>query len=67
MLNPYTRYISEEKCIIGWHHLACRRELAEGDQFFRTRCESTVRLRFALPFRIVLSVKRPLLAFLHHK
>ncbi len=30
MLNPYMRYISEEKCIVGRHLLACRRELAEG-------------------------------------
>ncbi len=43
MLNPYTRYISAEKCIIDWHHLAFRHELAEGNQLFRTRCESTVR------------------------
>ncbi len=45
MLNPYTRYISEEKCIVGWRHLACRRELAEGEQSFCARCESYVRHR----------------------
>ncbi len=60
MSNPYTGYISEEKCIAGRRHLACRRELAEGEQSFRARCENTVHRRFALLFRIVLSVKRPL-------
>ncbi len=30
MLNPYMRVISDEKCIAGRRHLACRRELAEG-------------------------------------
>ncbi len=43
MLNPYTRYISEEKCIVGRCHLMCRHELAEGNTFFRTLCESTIR------------------------
>ncbi len=42
MLNPYTRYISEEKYIVGRRHLACRRELAEGEQSFRALCESTI-------------------------
>ncbi len=40
MLNPYTRYISEEKCIVGRRHLACMRELAEGEhspRFFASR------------------------------
>ncbi len=31
-------YISEEKCIVGQRHLACRRELAEGEHSFRARC-----------------------------
>ncbi len=55
MLNPYTRYISEEKYIVGWRHLVCRHELAEGEQSFRARCESTVCQRFALLFHIALS------------
>ncbi len=50
MLNPYTRHTSEEKCIVGWRHLACRRELAESDQSFRAWCESNVRRRFASLF-----------------
>ncbi len=61
MLNPYMRYISEEKCIVGRRHLACRRELAEGKHSFRTRCESTVGRRFASLFRIASSVKWPLI------
>ncbi len=60
MLNPFTRYISEEKCIVGQRLLACRRELAEGEQSFRAQCESTVPLRFAWLFCIALSVERPL-------
>ncbi len=59
MLNPYMRYISEEKCIVGRRHLACRRELAEGKQSFRARCESNIRQRFALIFHNALSAKRP--------
>ncbi len=59
MLNPYMRYISEEKCIVGRRHLACRCELAEGEHSFRARCESTVRRRFASLFRITLRVERP--------
>ncbi len=59
MLNPHTRHISKEKYIVGRHHLACRRELAEGEHSFRTRCESTVHRRFASLFRIALSVERP--------
>ncbi len=59
MLNPHTRHISEGKYIVGRRHLACRRELAEGEHSFRTRCESNVRRRFALPFCIALSVERP--------
>ncbi len=39
MINPYTRYISEEKYIVGRHHLACWSDLAEGEKLFR---ESTV-------------------------
>ncbi len=58
MLNPYTRHISEQKCIVGWRHQAWRRELSEGEQSFRAWCESNVRRRFALLFRIELSVKR---------
>ncbi len=34
------RCISEEKCIAGRRHLACRCELAEGDQSLCTRCET---------------------------
>ncbi len=59
MLNPYMRYISEEKYIVGWCHLACRSELAEGEQSFRARCESTIPQRFASLFRIAFSVERP--------
>ncbi len=59
MLNPYMRYISEEKCIASQRHLACRRELA-GDQSFHARCESTIRRRFASLFHIAFSVKWPL-------
>ncbi len=44
MLNPY---VSEEKWIVGQCHLACRHELAEGDQLVLNRCESTVCQRFA--------------------
>ncbi len=60
-LNLHTGHISEEKCIVGRCHLACRRELAEGDQSFRARCESNVRRRFPSLFRIALSVKRPVM------
>ncbi len=63
MLDPYTRYISEEKYIVGWRHLACRRELAEGEQSFRSWCESTVCRRFTSLFHIALSVERPLHCF----
>ncbi len=61
MLNPYTRYISEEKYIVGWRHLACKHELAEREQSFRALCESTVHRQFTSLFRIVLSLERPLL------
>ncbi len=44
MLNPYTRHISEEKCIVGWRHLVCRCELAEGDQ----SCETAFRRKINL-------------------
>ncbi len=44
MLNPY---VSEEKWIVGQCYLACRHELAEGDQLVLNRCESTVCRRFA--------------------
>ncbi len=60
MLKPYTRYIHKEKRIVGQCHLACRWELAEGDQTFCAQCESNVRLCFSLLFRIALSVKWPL-------
>ncbi len=56
MLNPYTQYISEEKCIVGRRHLACRHELAEGEHSFHARCESKIRERFSSFFRIALSV-----------
>ncbi len=46
MLNPYMRCISEEKCIVGRRQLACKHELAEGDQSFRARCENNVRRQF---------------------
>ncbi len=59
MLNPFTRCISEEKCIVAQRHLACRRELAEGDQLFHTLCESTVVGDSPHFLRIVASVKRP--------
>ncbi len=59
MLNPYTRYISEENSIAGRRHLACRHELAEGDQSFHALCESNVCQRFASLFHIALSLKRP--------
>ncbi len=59
MLNPYMRYISEEKCIVGRRLLACRCELVEGEHSFRARCESTIHRRFASLFRIASSVKRP--------
>ncbi len=52
MLKPYTRYIHKEKCIGGQCHLACRWELAEGDQTFRAQCESNVRRQFSFLFRI---------------
>ncbi len=58
-LMLYMRYISEEKCIVGRRHLACKHELAEGEHSFCAQCESTVRLRFASPFRISSSVKWP--------
>ncbi len=64
MLNPFTRYISEEKYIVVRIHLVCRRELAEGEQSFRARCESTVHLQFASLFLIALRVERPLLFLL---
>ncbi len=51
ILNPYTRCISEEKCIAGRRHLTCRHELAEDDQSFCTRCESNVCRRFAFLHR----------------
>ncbi len=54
MLNPYKRYVSEEKYIVG------QRELAGGEHSFRARCESNIRGRFASLFRIVISVERPL-------
>ncbi len=60
MLNLYTRKLHEEKCIAGRRHLACRHELAEGDQSFRAQCESTICRWFASLFRSVLSVKWPL-------
>ncbi len=66
MLNPYSRYISEEKGIVGSAPpgvQAC--ELAESDQSFRVQCESNVRRRASL-FHIALSVKRPLLPQLPH-
>ncbi len=60
IMTIYFLYISDNvKSIyeIGLHvwgkmhcwlaHLACRRELAEGEQSFPARCESLVRLRFA--------------------
>ncbi len=52
--------LHEKKCILGWHHLACRHELAECNQSFRTWCESNVHRRFVSLFRFVLSVKQPL-------
>ncbi len=49
----------EKKCIVGRRHLACRRELAEGEQSFRALCESTVRLRLALrPFHTERNAKK---------
>ncbi len=60
MLNPYTRYIYEEKCIAGWSHLAYTCELAEGAQLFPALCESNVCRRFTSLFHITLSVEWPL-------
>ncbi len=49
----------KKKCIVGRRHLACRRELAEGEHWFRARCKSNICGRFASLFRIALSVERP--------
>ncbi len=49
----------KKKCIVGRRHLACRRELAEGEKSFRALCESNIRWRFASIFHIVLSVEKP--------
>ncbi len=49
----------KKKCIVGRRQLACRRELAEGKYSCRARCESNICGRFALLFRIALSVERP--------
>lgn len=40
--------IHEEKCILSQRHLSCRCELAEGNQSFHVRCESSVRRCCAL-------------------
>ncbi len=48
ILNPCTRYVSEEKCIAVRRHLAYSCELAEGDHSVRARCESTFHRQFAL-------------------
>lgn len=52
------RYIYEENVLLHtrWRHLVCMRELAEANQSYRGRCESTVRWRFASLFCIALGV-----------
>ncbi len=41
-LMLYMRYKSEEKCIVGRRHLACKHELAEGEHSFSFIGNSTL-------------------------
>ncbi len=53
----YIRFM-KKKCFVVRRHLACRRELAEGEHSFRAACESNIHRRFASLFHIAFSVER---------
>ncbi len=62
------KYVSEEQYIVGWRHLACSRELAEGEQSFharficdplfshRAQCETALRLSSKIKKYIIICI-----------